>query len=257
MNGEIKMKNISKLFISTIILGAITAPAIVSAADGGGVYGSNGVVIFEPNTDPTDPVDPTDPTNPVEPIDPTDSDSSNPGTNGPLSIDFASSLDFGTQKITSKDEIYHAVPQKYVTSETDAEGNLVTKKGPNYVQVTDNRGTEAGWILQVNQNGQFKSETGKELTGAVITLNNGTVVTASESGKPAGEDTIALNAEGALSKVMTAAAGNGAGTYLLTWGTDEVSGAESITLDVPGATTKYAEKYSTTLTWTLSDTPSN
>ncbi|WP_256869283.1 WxL domain-containing protein, partial [Enterococcus thailandicus] len=55
-------------------------------------------------TDPTDPVDPTDPTDPEGP---------NPGTNGPLSIDYASSLDFGVQKITSKDQIYFAASQKY------------------------------------------------------------------------------------------------------------------------------------------------
>ena len=44
------------------------------------------------------------------------------------------------------------------------------KEGPNYVQVTDNRGTEAGWSLKVKQEGQFKSTSGKELTGALSRL---------------------------------------------------------------------------------------
>lgn len=33
--------------------------------------------------------------------------------------------------------------------------------------------------------------------------------------------------------------------------------AESIELNVPGSTTKYAEKYSTQLNWTLTDVPGN
>ncbi|GMC09707.1 cell surface protein [Enterococcus thailandicus] len=249
------MKKSTKLFMSTIILGALTVPVTTFAADGG-VYTSNGVVEFVPNEDPTDPVDPTDPTGPVNPIDPTDPDGPNPGTNGPLSIDYASSLDFGVQKITSKDQTYFAASQKYNT--LDAEGNPSTevKEGPNYVQVTDNRGTEAGWSLKVNQEGQFTSTSGKELTGATISFKNGRVVTASDSGKPVGPETIVLNADGSQSDVMAASVGNGAGTYLYTWGT-ATTASESIELSVPGSTTKYAEKYSTKLTWTLTDVPGN
>ncbi|GAF13689.1 extracellular protein [Bacillus sp. JCM 19045] len=56
-------------------------------------YRSNGSVEFVPNTDITPPVDPEnpDPENPVTPIDPTDPEGPNPGTQGPLSIDYASS----------------------------------------------------------------------------------------------------------------------------------------------------------------------
>ncbi|MGX7205387.1 MFS transporter [Enterococcus pingfangensis] len=57
--------------------------------------------------------------------------------------------------------------------------------------------------------------------------------------------------------VAFGAAGQGAGTFLLDWGTDEATGAQSVLLSVPGSTTKYAEKYATTLTWTLTDTPDN
>ena len=67
---------------------------------------------------------------------------------------------------------------------------------------------------------------------------------------------------------MAASAGNGAGTYLNDWGTKEnlseaeeggnkVQKTDSITLTVPGSTTKYADKYTTQLTWTLSDVPGN
>lgn len=245
------MKKFGSLFLATAILAGVSlAPAAVSAADGAN-YDSNGVITFTPNTDPTKPVDPVDPTNPVKPVDPTDPSGPEEGTNGPLSIDYASSLDFGTQKITSKDEIYHAKAQKYLDKDN------AEKTGPNFVQVTDNRGTEAGWTLQVKQNSQFKTADAQELTGAEITFKNGNVVTASDSAKPAGQATIIADPTGELKDVMSAKDGQGAGTYLLDWGTDAATAANSIELSVPGSTTKYAKKYSTTFTWVLSDTPGN
>ncbi|MCD5003500.1 WxL domain-containing protein [Enterococcus saccharolyticus] len=250
------MKNITKVLMSTVLLSGL-AGSVTAFAEDGGVYTSNGVVEFIPSEDPTNPVDPTNPTNPVNPIDPTDPEGPNPGTNGPLSIDYASSLDFGVQKITSKDQTYFAATQKYKVLDAAGKPTAEVKEGPNYVQVTDNRGNEAGWTLKVNQEGQFTSVSGKELTGAVITFSNGNVVTASDSGKPVGAATIVLNSNGSQSNVMSASKGNGAGTYLFDWGTDAKTAAESITLSVPGSTTKYAEKYSTNLTWTLTDVPGN
>lgn len=245
------MKKFGSLLLATTILAGIAlAPATSFAADGGN-YDSNGVITFTPNTDITNPVDPVDPTNPVTPVDPTDPTGPKPGTAGPLSIDYASSLDFGTQKITSKDEVYKAKAQKYLDKDNNE------KTGPNFVQVTDNRGTEAGWTLQMKQNSQFKTTDAEELTGAVITFKNGNVVTASDSAKPTGQASIVADPSGALKNVMAAKDGQGAGTYLLDWGTDAATAAESIELSVPGSTTKYAKKYSTTFTWVLTDTPGN
>lgn len=245
------MKKFGSLLLATTILaGLALVPATSFAADGGN-YDSNGVITFTPNTDITNPVDPVDPTNPVTPVDPTDPTGPKPGTAGPLSIDYASSLDFGTQKITSKDEVYKAKAQKYLDKDNNE------KTGPNFVQVTDNRGTEAGWTLQMKQNSQFKTTDAEELTGAVITFKNGNVVTASDSAKPTGQATIVADPSGALKNVMAAKDGQGAGTYLLDWGTDAATAAESIELSVPGSTTKYAKKYSTTFTWVLTDTPGN
>lgn len=242
-----KIFALSATILLTLGLGASTALAV-----DGGVYDSNGQVKFIPDTAPTNPVDPTDPTNPITPIDPTDPLGPNPGTNGPLSIDFASSFDFGEQKITSTTQTYNAAAQKF----TDKNG--VEQEGPNFVQVTDNRGLETGWSLTVKQSGQFTSTTtGKVLTGAKITLNNGVVVTASESEKPTGYTPIVLTTDGSEAKVMSAADQQGAGTYLLSWGTDAATGATSVELEVPGATTKYAEVYRTTLMWTLTDVPEN
>ena len=82
-------------------------------------------------------------------------------------------------------------------------------------------------------------------------------MTASDSEKPTGQATIVADPSGDLKNVMSAKDGQGAGTYLLDWGTDAATAAESIELSVPGSTTKYAKKYSTTFTWVLSDTPGN
>ncbi|MGM0215887.1 WxL domain-containing protein [Enterococcus sp. AZ109] len=242
------MKKIQYLTIAALTVATLALPITTLAADGG-EYTSNGAITFEPNDAPTKPVDPTNPVNPIDPVDPTDPNGPNPGTNGPLSIDYASSLDFGTQKITSTDEVYKAKAQKYLDS-TNTE-----KTGPNFVQVTDNRGVETGWNLQVKQTGQFKTADDEELTGAAITFNNGNVVTASTSAKPAGKTTINLAPNNSLTDVMTATDGQGAGTYLLAWGSDASTGAESIELFVPGATTKYVKQYTTTFNWVLADTP--
>lgn len=219
-------------------------PTTVNAAE----YTSNGAITFEADPNPTNPVDPTDPEKPVDPVDPTDPDGPNPGTAGPLSIDFASSFQFGNQLITSETKDYYAQLQEFTAGAA----------GPNYVQVTDKRGTQEGWSLSVVQNGQFKTAEDQELTAAQIRLTKGTVVTPSLSPKPSNvSTTITLNPNGAQSLVMSAQDGEGAGTYLMSWGDSLAAAMDSIELEVPGSTTKYASQYNTTFTWLLTDTPTN
>lgn len=244
------MKKQNVILLSAIAGLTLALPFTAQAAE----YQSNGQITFEPNTDITKPVDPLapNPADPITPTDPTNPNGPNPGTAGPLSIDFASSLYFGRQKITSKTEIYHAETQKYTNNAGTA------SEGPNFVQVSDNRGTEAGWTLTVKQNGQFKSSTNKELTAAEIRLNNGTITSPSASAKPSSfQSAITLDPTGAESLVMSAKQGEGAGTYLMGWGDSIAAAAESIELEIPGSTTKYAVQYATTFTWKLSDTPAN
>lgn len=245
------MKKTSILLLSPIVLGGLLlAPKTAQAL--GGEYTSNGVINYIPNPDPTNPVDPLEPEKPVTPVDPTNPDGKpNPGTNGPLSIDFASSLVFGEQKITSTTETYYAQAQGYIDKDN------AQKEGPNFVQVSDNRGTESGWTLKVKQNNQFKTASDKLLTGAKITMSNGNVVTASASEKPTGINSFVLDPSGSESLVMSAKAGQGAGTYLMDWGNSLETAKKSIALEVPGATTKYADSYKTTFTWVLTDVPGN
>lgn len=237
----------------TILGSSLLAPSVLASEEGEvRTYHSNGLVKFIPDDTPTEPVDPEEPEIPVEPIDPTDPENPDPqpGTPGPLSIDFASSFNFGENKITNKDKIYFARAQEFKDYPTR----------PNYVQITDKRGTNAGWTLQVKQNGQFQAKEdtlNKELIGAGISLSDPQVNSTTITNKPTAHALDLIPNE--LATVMEAKKGEGAGTWVNYWGqvskVDGVDVTENVTLSVPGSTPKDAVAYGTTLTWTLSDTP--
>ncbi len=235
------------LLTSSLLL--ISALGFQVTANGAEVaaYTSNGAIEFEADTNPTNPVDPTDPEKPVDPIDPTDPDGPNPGTAGPLSIDFASSFQFGKQLITSETKDYYADLQSFAAS-PDA---------PNYVQVTDKRGTQEGWSLSVVQNGQFKTADDEALEGAALSIANGSMTsitdmqyaptaTASDTFVPGSEVTLVNEEEG-----------KGMGTWIYKFGADAAEGSEAVKLNVPGRSVKLAKEYRTTLTWKLNNVPEN
>lgn len=231
-------------------------------------YETNAIVQFTPDTTPTEPIDPVNPdtNNPVKPFDPTTPDNQpKPGTTGPLSIDFASSIDFGINKITSKDVTYFANPQFYWNA--DQTGADLTTARPNYVQISDKRGNNAGWTLTVKQNGQFSNATTQnaELKSAQIKLVQGTAVTVAEGVTLPTTHEVILNPNGDLSNVMTAAKGTGSGTWVDRFGAVEdveidgvtVQKNTGISLSIPQTTPIDAVKYETSLTWTLSEIPDN
>lgn len=199
--------------------------------------------------DPENPVKPVDPTNPTKPVE--------PGTNGPLSLDFASVLDFGEQLISLEDQNYFAKPQYLF-----AEDGTIDKENPvpNYVQITDKRGGEKGWSLSVKQNGPFTSvKNKKELTGAELIFTNGEADSISNSKDPSVVKPLfglVPDGSGASETIMAAAPGEGFGTWVYRFG-DELTKDSSIMLFVPGTTVKEADTYKTSLTWTLTDTPAN
>lgn len=171
----------------------------------------------------------------------------------PLTIDKASDIHFGTQSISAKEETYSA--------KMDNDG---TNDVANAVQLTDIRGTNVGWKLQVAQGKQLTSTdaAAKELTGAEITLDNINMTTDADNqaGAPTGGAKIALvpgttATPGAAFDVAVAQQDQGMGTWKANFG-DDKSGATSINLKVPGATAKVKDSvYETSLIWTLADTP--
>ncbi|POD88781.1 hypothetical protein S101258_00495 [Lactiplantibacillus plantarum subsp. plantarum] len=125
------------------------------------------------------------------------------------------------------------------------------------VEVSDLRGTNAGWSLTVAQGQQFNTATdasGSALTNAALTVastkvsSDSTVNTGNATLTP-GTTTSGTTTNGAAGTVASASDGDGNGISTFTFG--------SSTLAVPGATTKLAKAYTTTLTWNLGDTPSN
>lgn len=236
------MVNISKTSLASVSALAVLAvgtalPAVAHADD------STASVTFQANTKPTTPVDPENPDNPFTPDQPATND------NGPLSIDFISNFNFGTQEITTKDAVYNAA----LTSGTDSTGAKTSK--PNFVQVTDNTGTSKGWSLNVKQVAQLVNGT-DSLQGAQISLSNLQAVSnsASNATSPTVSGNLTLT-PGTAAKITTADVNQGEGTWVTRFGKDATEGTNSVQLSVPGASVKKATTYTSTLDWTLTQTP--
>lgn len=251
------MKSLKLVTVGTILFSSLILGASVQAADTA-TYNSFGEVTFEEDTDPTNPVDPTDPTEPVEP----GPETPPTGTPGPLSIDFASNLKFGTQKMSTVDKTYYASAQEV----TSGKGTPDEKKYfvPLYAQVTDKRGDLTGWNLTLKQEAQFESTTSKkELKGAVVNFSGGVVNSETDPADMIWPNVtnadFSLTPDGEASKLMSADADTGFGTYVMHFGNEIATGAEneykSVSIDVPGKTVKVAESYKTNLIWELQNVP--
>ncbi|MBU7546165.1 MAG: WxL domain-containing protein [Leuconostoc mesenteroides] len=240
-------------------LGLATAPLTAVHADTSTSLESNAAVTFQQDTSAKSPLDPTTPANddntqnPVSPIDTVTGTTPNAGTEGLLTIDFASSFNFGSQIISSATKTYSALPQSYTQKDSSKVSDTT---GPNFVQVTDVRnGGAKGWSLTVKQNDDFKTASGVALEGAEIKISNGNVLNGNTTNSSSTLSNYAsdISVTQDAQSVMGAKAGEGFGTWLYRMG-DNTNAGSSVTLTVPGSATKEAEKYTTKLTWTLSDT---
>lgn len=208
------------LFSSTQVFAAAPQPA-----------NSTNQIEFTTNDNPTDPVDPTDPDNPNPPVDPTNPPT---GNNGPLSIDSVPNIDFGINSIETKTVTYNA------------------KNETPFVQITDKRGSGAGWDLSATIT-EFKTAQGDVLKGAELSFSNGQVKTVSSntSNAPTAQDLIFANT--ASQPVMAAAKDDGQGTWIDVWsGTKDNN--SNVQLKVPVGSAKESV-YTATITWTLSEGP--
>lgn len=245
------MKNLGKLVLAGIVvLGGTFTYAAPTFAATAGTTTSKGDITFTTD-DGTAPTNPTDPTDPGKPVTPTDPDKPTP-TTGPLRIDYISNIHFGEQIISGSDTTYKA---KY--DEVLKEDGVTKKYVPTFVQVTDNRGSNAGWKLQVS-NDQFAAGA-NELTGAVLTFKDARL-NSTNLAKPDNVAAVVLSGNSVNQDVVNAPEDTGMGVWTNTFGTVTGQDADaenaSVTLKIPGETKKVASsKYVTTLTWTLGDTP--
>ena len=250
---------ITKIALAGVIgLGSIIGTSTLASAHGGDVT-TKGNIIFEENTLVTPPVDPENPDKEVEPeVDPDQPDPIEPGTPGPLSIDYASHINFGKVMKSGNAQTYYANPVVIDDNGTKVE------RAP-YVQVTDNRGSKAGWSLSVKQTDQF-SQGDSKLEGAVLSLTNGEIASSSSTDGVKNHDIEFANFNETY-PVFGAETDYGAGTFTNQFGkvapmdikgeTDPVNKVESVTLDIPEDLVIEDGLYSTDLEWVLTDTPEN
>lgn len=221
--------------------------------------------------------DPVDPENPGEIVDPGPS----PSINSSLRIDFVSSLDFGKVKIKDKNRVYPALAQNFY-------GN--TEPRGSYVQISDRREIKSGWTLQLKQEIQFrhtqtKNKKEQDLTGTVLSLDNGWANSITGNPKPeVYRNTILLNNIGQSYEVATSKKDVGKGIWTINFGAsiDNQNGQKdtlipalnekgevimdsvfqkpayynsAITLSIPDSIKIYPVQYQTELTWILSELP--
>ncbi len=226
---------------------------------------SNATFAFDNDIDggeTTPPVNPEEPGTAVDPDPDDEDDNGETGNTGDLRIDYVSNFKFGAQKISGSEQIFHA-------------GLVSVNNGndlvPNFVQVTDLRGSGAGWSLRVEMTDAFElmsvkedgdaSQIGRTLTGAEIIIENINASTnnVDESELPVAE-WIELGEGKDAQLLMQAEKGSGYGTHVAYFGEylglgEAETASTSVSLVVPGNVTKIEGTYKADILWTLSDTP--
>ncbi|MFC6295846.1 WxL domain-containing protein [Lactiplantibacillus daoliensis] len=242
-------KIIGSLLMSSALLGATVAPLVANADATPNTKGTTNVTTtFTKSTQTVTPVDPDDPDTPTDPGD----GNNGAAAGGDLSLIYVpASFDFGSSEID-------VLNDKSLSLDTTSAATTLWKNNA-VVEVSDVRGTNAGWSVLVKGN-TLTSDSGATIKGASLVLPKGTV-------SNSGNDAQNSNANGAYAtgetvdlattddsvagvQVLGAKDGNGAGV------TVSKLDPAGITMNIPANTAK-AETYKTTLNWTLGDTPQN
>lgn len=236
MSLSTKIKLFSALGLAVAGLG-MSVPTVAMAAQTSTATTHATVAFTQDDQTPETPVDPENPSKP--------GDGNNPGTGntGALTLDYVSNFDFGAHKISPS-------KQTYIASMDNA------NKTANFAQVTDKRaGDPKGWTLKVTEKGQLQSaKAQKALTGAQISLTDSRA--GSGLGLPANQVNVTdqtLTPDN-QAVVMNALAGSGYGLWTDAWGSKTNPGVK---LTVPTGAYPEEDTYTTSLSWSLEDIPTN
>lgn len=266
---SIKLMSLGLVMFSAVTLGAPFAQAADPAAS------TDADVKFVEDKDPVNPetpevVDPTKPTEPGKEVEPGDNGNGGNGTKS-FNINWVSNFKFGEIKIGSSTMTAFSAP----TTLTWKDGTTPTTGLANFLQVTDNRGTNAGWNVAVAGTPFYELDGEGEkispevtLNGASVTLNEAQIIGDTTTTEAAALAPTALSTgvdilgTGSPYTVLNAEAGKGQGTWAVSWGadTDKTTLKENagVQLSVPVTAQPKADKsYRSTLTWTLAATPTN
>lgn len=230
-------------FLSIMTFASLLAPSVLADST------SNATIKAIAGDQAVSPVNPDIPKDPNgENQHPEEGNST--GQTGPLQINYVSHLNFGNDiKLT----------------EAKVKANL-KNQGTPFFQVSDLRGTGAGWSLNVTL-GDFTSTDAKQKTtikGATIALTNGIAKTSNEADSNNQEidaavvhDQILLAGSTAAVPLMDAQSGTGRGTWLASYDKDSSkSDNDKIVFEAPTNSIDANSQYTATLTWQLSDAPS-
>ena len=206
------------------------------------------------------------------------------GNTGPLSLDYAPNFDFGTHAAGTTAGLFYATAQPY----TPAASGISPVAGPNFAQVTDLRGTNAGWTLSVTQTADFKNNS-VVLTGAQVALNSEIATNSSGNGiaSVTNPTTLTVNTPTLVFSAKANGTNNeGAGTNVVSFGSGYADNNspvgyfgdikvditdtnnpnrivnQKVQLSVPASTmssvvTTANTAYTTTFTWNLQEGPSS
>lgn len=267
------MKKIMTTTVLSVLALGLMAPAALAESTT-----SKGKVQFinDPNGDKPTPVDPTKPT--PEPI---EVDPERPGTDGYLRFDRVPQFDFGQVILTNAAVDAPVLHDVFKTSATE------TFYAAPTVEVTDKRGSNAGWTTSVKA-GPFELvkagdegklvpeiEAGKDLVGAKITIKAGHANVHSKDGSVTQASAPDIFADFDLTAndytFASAKVGNGMGQWSIAFHENDAQttgdigypnkhttqGTEgAVRLTVPESSQKLVDRtYRSVLTWTISDEP--
>ncbi|GAB3064288.1 WxL domain-containing protein [Salinicoccus sesuvii] len=226
-------KLLTALLITSLSISSLSA--VANAAE------SEADITFTEGEETPDVLDPTTPEETYDPDSGTPGDPTNPptGNSGPLTLDYVSSFEFGSHSIEASTQTYESTTLR------------------PFIQVTDRRGTGAGWNVTAEMS---SFTTGEEesvsLPGALLTLSGTSLTTTSSSGAPTVSDTIALSSDGTAASVVSAGENTGLGSWLARW-FPSTAGAtinDNVELQVPAGAATLGD-HTATITWTLENTP--
>lgn len=271
---SIKLASLGLVSLCVVALGTATVQAANPEAK------TNRIVKFVEDTTSIDPekpevVDPKNPEGPAEVVDPTDEGSGGNGSKA-FNINWVSDFKFGEIKIAGSTMKGFAQP-----STLNFESGKKSVGLANFLQVTDNTGTNAGWNVKVQGSEFFELndagvETATTLQGAKLTLSGGHVIGSADNTSLAPASSLAVDKSiisAQAVNVFSAATGKGQGTWSLAWGaksaTDPVlkgitvagetatgKAEAGVELSVPvTAQPKAGKNYRSTLNWVLATTP--
>ncbi|WP_308618325.1 WxL domain-containing protein [uncultured Enterococcus sp.] len=214
-----------------------------------------------------------DPENPVNPIEPEDLI---PPSSDLLRLDYVPSLKFSTQKSDANDQKYAANAMMFADD---------TMPRAQFIQVTDRRGTKAGWNVSVRQEKQFATAENIELDGAMLSFDYSWTNGSDKAKAPVVKKDIIEMKIDETQEIANAKKGTGDGTWFISFGASQNNSQgvkntleprldrddqvimhdtfnkplflnSAIQLAVPGRTEKVIGKpYKTELTWILSELP--